>query len=110
MGTDISVLRPRGSPVNNSAIYSTGSVSFMELLSTTTGTIGQAGRRGALMITISVDHPDVFDFINVKKDLKKVNYANISIKMTDEFMRAVENDTDFELQLQEREGRLPARP
>jgi len=97
VGTDISVLRPRGSPVNNSAIYSTGSVSFMELLSTTTGTIGQAGRRGALMITIRVDHPDVLDFINVKKDLKKVNYANISIKMTDEFMRAVENDSDFEL-------------
>ncbi len=97
VGTDISVLRPRGSPVNNSAIYSTGSVSFMELLSTTTGTIGQAGRRGALMITIRVDHPDVIDFINVKKDLKKVNYANISIKITDEFMRAVENDSNFEL-------------
>ena len=78
VGTDISVLRPRGTPVNNSAIFSTGSVSFMELLSTTTGTIGQAGRRGALMITIRVDHPDVLDFINVKKDLKKVNYANIS--------------------------------
>src|ERR1700722_11224771 len=72
VGTDISVLRPRGSPVNNSAIYSTGSVSFMELLSTTTGTIGQAGRRGALVITIKGDHPDVLDFINVKKDLKKV--------------------------------------
>jgi ribonucleoside-diphosphate reductase alpha chain len=97
VGTDISVLRPRGSPVNNSAIYSTGSVSFMELLSTTTGTIGQAGRRGALMITIRVDHPDVLDFISVKKDLKKVNYANISIKMTDEFMKAVEDDADFEL-------------
>jgi ribonucleoside-diphosphate reductase alpha chain len=97
VGTDISVLRPRGTPVNNAAIYSTGSVSFMELLSTTTGTIGQAGRRGALMITIRVDHPDVLDFISVKKDLKKVNYANISIKITDEFMRAVESDTDYEL-------------
>ena len=104
VGTDISVLRPRGSPVNNSAIYSTGSVSFMELLSTTTGTIGQAGRRGALMITIRVDHPDVLDFINVKKDLKKVNYANISIKMTDEFMRAVENDSDFELSFKNETG------
>lgn len=97
VGTDISGLRPRGSPVNNSAIYSSGSVSFMELLSTTTGTIGQAGRRGALMITIRVDHPDIFDFINVKKDLKKVNYANVSVKVTDEFMRAVEKDGDFEL-------------
>ena len=95
VGTDVSVLRPRGAPVNNSAIYSSGSVSFMELLSTTTGTIGQAGRRGALMITIRVDHPDVLEFINVKKDLKKVNYANISVKITDDFMRAVESDGDF---------------
>lgn len=97
VGTDISGLRPRGSPVNNAAIYSSGSVSFMELLSTTTGTIGQAGRRGALMITIRVDHPDIFDFINVKKDLKRVNYANVSVKVTDDFMRAVERDGDFEL-------------
>lgn len=97
VGTDISVLRPKGSPVNNAAIYSSGSVSFMELLSTTTGTIGQAGRRGALMITLRVDHPDIFDFINVKRDLTKVNYANISVKITDEFMRAVENDEEFTL-------------
>jgi ribonucleoside-diphosphate reductase alpha chain len=95
VGTDISVLRPKGAPVNNSAIYSSGSVSFMELLSTTTGTIGQAGRRGALMITIRVDHPDVVDFINVKKDLKRVNYANVSVKITDDFMKAVETDSDF---------------
>jgi ribonucleoside-diphosphate reductase alpha chain len=94
VGTDISVLRPRGAPVNNSAIYSSGAVSFMELLSTTTGTIGQAGRRGALMITIRVDHPDVLDFINVKRDLKRVNYANISVKISDDFMRAVETDGD----------------
>jgi len=97
VGTDISVLRPKGSPVNNAAIYSSGSVSFMELLSTTTGTIGQAGRRGAQMITIRVDHPDVIDFINVKRDLKKVNFANISIKITDAFMRAVEKDEEVEL-------------
>ncbi len=95
VGTDISVLRPKGAPVNNAAIYSSGSVSFMELLSTTTGTIGQAGRRGALMITIRVDHPDVMDFIGVKKDLRRVNYANISVKITDEFMKAVERDEDF---------------
>ncbi len=96
VGTDISVLRPRGSPVNNAAIYSSGSVSFMELMSTTTGTIGQAGRRGALMISIRVDHPDIADFINVKKDLKRVNFANISVKVTDEFMNAVERDEEFE--------------
>ncbi|HUI86190.1 MAG TPA: adenosylcobalamin-dependent ribonucleoside-diphosphate reductase [Nitrososphaerales archaeon] len=95
VGTDISVLRPRGAPVNNAAIYSSGSVSFMELLSTTTGTIGQAGRRGALMITIQVDHPDVIDFIKVKRDLKRVNYANISVKISDDFMHAVEKDGEF---------------
>jgi ribonucleoside-diphosphate reductase alpha chain len=97
VGTDISLLRPKGAPVNNSAIVSSGAVSFMELLSTTTGTIGQAGRRGALMITIKVDHPDIVDFINVKRDLKRVNYANISVKITDDFMRAVESDGDFVL-------------
>ncbi len=97
VGTDISVLRPKGSPVNNSAIYSSGSVSFMELFSTTTGTIGQSGRRGALMITISVDHPDVLDFIEIKNDpeRRKVQYANISVRVTDEFMKAVERDDDF---------------
>jgi len=106
VGTDISLLRPRGTPVNNSAIVSSGSVSFMELLSTTTGTIGQAGRRGALMITIRVDHPDIFDFINVKKDLRKVNYANISVKITDEFMRAVEKDGEFTLRFQNEKVRM----
>ncbi|MBI3859696.1 MAG: hypothetical protein HY296_05585 [Thaumarchaeota archaeon] len=106
VGTDISVLRPRGAPVNNSAIYSSGSVSFMELLSTTTGTIGQAGRRGALMITIRVDHPDVMDFINVKRDLKRVNYANISVKITDDFMRAVESDGDFLLRFKNEKAEL----
>ena len=97
VGTDISVLRPRGAPVNNSAVVSTGSVSFMELFSVTTGTIGQAGRRGALMITIHVDHPDVIDFIDVKRDLSKVNHANISVAITDKFMKAVEKDEIFTL-------------
>ncbi|NIP29511.1 MAG: hypothetical protein GTO02_03980 [Candidatus Dadabacteria bacterium] len=99
VGTDISILRPKGAPVNNSAIYSTGAVSFMDLLSTTTGTIGQAGRRGALMITINVDHPDILDFLDIKNDKErtKVQFANISVKVNDEFMKAVENDTDFEL-------------
>ncbi len=97
VGTDISILRPRGAPVNNSAVVSTGSVSFMELFSVTTGTIGQAGRRGALMITIHVGHPDVVDFINVKRDLTRVTHANISVCLTDKFMKAVENDENFEL-------------
>lgn len=99
MGVDISILRPKGSPVNNSAICSTGSVSFMEIFSTTTGTIGQAGRRGALMITIAVDHPDIIDFIEIKNDFerRRVQYANVSVRVTDEFMNAVAADKDFTL-------------
>ncbi len=97
VGTDISVLRPRGTPVNNAAITSSGAVSFMELLSTTTGTIGQAGRRGALMITIRSDHPDVLEFTRVKRNLDKVRYANISVRVDDAFMRAVEQDGEYTL-------------
>jgi ribonucleoside-diphosphate reductase alpha chain len=97
VGTDISVLRPRGAPVNNAARSSTGSVSFMELFSLTTGTIGQSGRRGALMITIRDDHPDVLDFIKVKRNLTRVRYANISVRVSDAFMRAVEEDGTYDL-------------
>ncbi len=97
VGTDISVLRPRGAPVNNAARSSTGSVSFMELFSLTTGTIGQSGRRGALMITVADDHPDVLDFVKVKRNLDKVRYANISVRVSDAFMRAVEEDAPWEL-------------
>jgi len=102
VGTDISILRPKGAPVNNSAIYSTGAVSFMDLLSTTTGTIGQAGRRGALMISINVNHPDIMGFLDIKNDPErsKVQFANISVKISDEFMRAVEQDKDFELKFE----------
>ncbi len=111
VGTDISVLRPKGSPVNNSAIYSTGAVSFMELMSTTTGTIGQAGRRGALMITIGVEHPDVLDFIDIKNDpaRTKVRFANISVRVTDEFMKAVEEDRDFELRFENEKAKIRRR-
>lgn len=98
VGTDISILRPRGAAVNNAARSSTGSVSFMELFSLTTGTIGQSGRRGALMITIADDHPDVLDFVRVKRNLDRVRYANISVRVSDAFMRAVESDGAFTLQ------------
>lgn len=97
VGTDISVLRPRGARVNNAARSSTGSVSFMELFSLTTGTIGQSGRRGALMITIADSHPDVLDFVKVKRNLNKVRFANISVRVSDAFMRAVESDGEFTL-------------
>lgn len=108
VGTDISVLRPKGAPVNNSAIYSTGAVSFMELLSTTTGTIGQAGRRGALMITIDVNHPDILDFLDIKNDpdRSQVKFANISVKVSDKFMKAVEEDGDFDLEYENKKVRM----
>jgi ribonucleoside-diphosphate reductase alpha chain len=97
VGTDISILRPRGAPVNNAARSSTGAVSFMELMSLTTGTIGQSGRRGALMITIADSHPDVLDFVRVKRNLTRVRYANISVRVSDAFMRAVEADDTWDL-------------
>ncbi len=99
VGVDVSILRPRGSPVHNSALTSTGSTSFMELYSLVTGTIGQAGRRGALMITMRIEHPDVLDFIRIKDDPERrnVRYANISVKVTDQFMKAVKDDADWEL-------------
>lgn len=95
VGFDISTLRPDGAEVHNSAKYSTGAASFMDLYSNVTNTISQRGRRGALMLTISINHPDVLEFIQKKQDLTKVTGANISVKVTDEFMRAVENDKDY---------------
>ena len=106
VGTDISPLRPRGAPVNNAARSSTGAVSFMELFSLTTGTIGQSGRRGALMITIADDHPDVLDFIKVKRNLDRVRFANISVRVSDEFMRAVEDDGTWDLAFENEKARV----
>ncbi len=97
VGIDISMLRPKGSAVNNSARFSTGSTSFMELYSVTTGIIGQTGRRGALMITLDVTHPDVEDFVTIKSDKKSVRFANISVKVYDEFMKAVKENKPFDL-------------
>ncbi len=94
-GVDISTLRPKDSPAHNAARVSTGAVSFMELYSLTTGIIGQQGRRGALMITISDSHPDVLDFCKIKRNRSSVRYANISVRVTDNFMRAVENDDEW---------------
>lgn len=127
IGVDISGLRPKDSVVHNAADRSTGSVSFMDLFSLTTGLIGQSGRRGALMLTVDIKHPDVLDFVRVKKvpnwvtnqiveqcqwsgmfdenqlreverqvrENTQVRFANISIKATDEFMQAVDEQTRF---------------
>lgn len=96
-GIDISKLAPRGAKVRNTAKETSGSVSFMDLYSLVTGLIGQNGRRGALMISLACDHPDIEEFIEIKSDLEKVTKANISIRITDKFMYAVENDEDFVL-------------
>ena len=127
IGVDVSPLRPKDSVVHNAADSSTGAVSFMELFSLTTGLIGQSGRRGALMLTINVKHPDIIEFIRVKKDpnwvtnqiveqlsasnlfdepqlqeVKKqvmentqIRFANISVKATDEFMQAVDEQNTY---------------
>ena len=94
-GVDISSLRPKDSPAHNAARVSTGAVSFIELYSLTTGIIGQQGRRGALMITISDSHPDVLDFCKIKRSRTAVRFANISVRVTDAFMRAVEQGDEW---------------
>jgi len=127
IGVDISSLRPKNAVVHNASDHSTGSVSFMDLFSMTTGLIGQSGRRGALMLTIDVKHPDILDFIRVKKDPNwfteqiieqcqasdkfsdmqiseieqnvreniQVRFANTSIKVSDEFMQAVDEQMRY---------------
>lgn len=97
VGLTLSKLRPKGSKVNNAASTTTGAVSFMDLYSMVTGLIGMRGRRGALMLNLDCIHPDIEDFINVKNDLKKVTYANISVNVDDEFMTAVKEDRDYTL-------------
>lgn len=96
-GVDLSKLAPRGAKVNNTAKSTSGSVSFMDLYSLVTGLIGQNGRRGALMLSIDCHHPDLEEFIGIKSDLDRVTKANISVRITDDFMKAVENHEDFTL-------------
>lgn len=88
-GIDISQLRPKGSPVNNAAMTTTGAVSFMDTFNNTSQTIGQKGRRGALMISMSVNHPEIKDFINAKTQNKKLEQCNISVRTDDLFMTRV---------------------
>ncbi len=97
VGTDLSKLRPKDTMVSNAAGTTTGAVSFMHRFSFTTREVAQNGRRGALMLTMDIAHPDIEDFITVKQDLTKVTGANISVRLSDEFMNAVVNNTDFTL-------------
>lgn len=86
-GIDISLLRPKGAKVNNASKTSTGAVSFMSIFDAVGDVIGAEGRRSALLIAIDADHDDIFDFINVKNDVNKINNANISVKVDDKFMK-----------------------
>ena len=97
VGIDLSNLRPKGAKVNNTAKSTSGAVSFMELFDTTTGLIGQNGRRGALMLSMKVDHPDIEEFITAKEDTSKLTNCNISVRIDDDFMMCVREDSDYEL-------------
>lgn len=104
VGSDVSNIRPANSPVKNSALTSTGIVPFMERRSTSTREVAQAGRRGAKMISIIVTHPQTEDFIDAKMEQGKVTGANISVKLTDDFMEIVDRteqkDVDRFLELE----------
>jgi len=95
VGHDLSHIRPKGSPVKNSALTSTGIVPFMERYSNSTREVAQDGRRGALMLSVSINHPDAEDFIDAKMEQGKVTGANVSVRMDDTFMKAVKNEERY---------------
>ena len=97
VGIDLGKLRPKGAKVNNAAKTTSGAVSFMELFNTTTGLIGQNGRRGALMLSMPISHPDIEEFITAKEDVTKLTNCNISVRVDDEFMEAVRDDAEYQL-------------
>jgi ribonucleoside-diphosphate reductase alpha chain len=95
-GTDISHIRPKDTPTKNSSKKSTGIIPFMERFSNSIREVGQDGRRGALMLTLNVHHPEVLNFAQIKKDRSKITGANLSISLTDEFLKAVKANKDYE--------------
>ena len=95
VGHDMSDLRPKGMPVKNSALTSTGLVPFMERYSNSTREVAQDGRRGALMLTVAIKHPDSERFIDAKLEQGKITGANVSVKIDDGFMRAVESGENY---------------
>ncbi len=98
VGHDLSHIRPKGSPVKNSALTSTGLVPFMERYSNSTREVAQDGRRGALMLSVSIKHPDAESFIDAKMESGKVTGANVSVKIDDDFMKSVVNGTIYHQQ------------
>jgi ribonucleoside-diphosphate reductase alpha chain len=95
VGIDMSSLRPAETPTSNAAKTSTGAVSFMHRFSHTTREVAQNGRRGALMLSLDVRHPDILDFVKIKRDLTQVTGANISVKLNDAFMKSIIDDEDY---------------
>ena len=95
VGHDLSHIRPKGSPVKNSALTSTGLVPFMERYSNSTREVAQDGRRGALMLSVSINHPDAGEFIDAKMKQGKVTGANISVRIDDDFMNAVKHKQTY---------------
>lgn len=95
VGHDLSHIRPKGSPVKNSALTSTGLVPFMERYSNSTREVAQDGRRGALMLSVSIKHPDSESFIDAKMTEGKVTGANVSVKIDDDFMNSVVSGTPY---------------
>src|SRR5690554_2981874 len=95
VGHDLSHIRPKGSPVKNSALTSTGVVPFMERYSNSTREVAQDGRRGALMLSVSIKHPDSEKFIDAKMEQGKVTGANVSVKIDDDFMRAITEERPY---------------
>ena len=98
VGHDLSHIRPKGSPVKNSALTSTGIVPFMERYSNSTREVAQDGRRGALMLSVAIKHPDSEDFINAKLEQGKVTGANVSVRIDDDFMKAVQSGQPYQQQ------------
>ncbi|HUS49379.1 MAG TPA: adenosylcobalamin-dependent ribonucleoside-diphosphate reductase [Candidatus Paceibacterota bacterium] len=96
VGFDISNLRPKGTSTSNAAKSSTGIIPFCERYSNTIREVGQNSRRGALILTLSIHHPEIINFVTAKKDLTKITGANISVKLTDEFLKAVERNESYE--------------
>jgi len=97
IGIDFSNLRPRGSKVANAAEESTGVIPWMDKINRIGDYVGQKGRKPALLESLIISHPDIEEFIECKNNLKQINNANISVQITNEFMKAVENDTEWEL-------------
>ena len=109
VGFSIHSLRPKEMPTGSVSTKSSGIVLFSERYSNGTREVAQDGRRGALMLSCSVNHPDIEDFIDAKLDLKKITGANISVMITDEFMSAVRSNTDYEVSFSSEKGEVRKR-